>query len=78
MNAPAPALQTVGDGEDLLTVQEVAIWLDVSRSFLDNGRSKGFGPKALTLENGEVRYRRRDVVAYVEARAKRQAKRKGK
>jgi predicted DNA-binding transcriptional regulator AlpA len=56
------------DGDDLLTTVQVAGWLGVSTVFLIMGRSKGYGPQFVRVSPTVVRYRRRDVIAWLESR----------
>lgn len=48
------------DADALLRTEQVATWLDVSKSFLDKARVYGRGPTYLKLE-GSVRYRVSEV-----------------
>jgi predicted DNA-binding transcriptional regulator AlpA len=50
---------------ELLSPEEVAIWLGVSASTLANWRSLGRGPQYKKL-SGSVRYRRDDVHAWID------------
>lgn len=52
--------------EDLLTLQEAAAYLGVSRSWLNQHQASGDGPVRTKL--GRVRYLRRDLDAYIEKR----------
>ena len=53
-----------GSPEQLLTVDEVAAWLQVTRSTLYGWRYQGRGPQPLKLGKF-LRYRRGDVEEYI-------------
>ena len=55
--------------DDLLSTTQVAAWLVVSVQFLEIGRHKGFGPKYIRLSARRIRYRRQDVVDWLDQRA---------
>jgi len=50
-------------GDDLLKTVEAADYLRISKSWLDQGRIRGFGPPFHRME-GVIRYRRADLDAY--------------
>ncbi|WP_432558508.1 helix-turn-helix transcriptional regulator [Granulicoccus sp. GXG6511] len=52
--------------DELLTSDEVAGWLRVSRSTLCRWRQEGKGPRVVWLTPSCPRYRRTDVVAWLE------------
>jgi predicted DNA-binding transcriptional regulator AlpA len=54
-----------GDDDELMTVVECASWLGVSVQWLDDGRSKGYGPPFVRLSRNMVRYRRAEVRAWL-------------
>jgi hypothetical protein len=54
-----------GDDEELLATPPVAMWLRVSKQWLEIGRSNGYGPKFIRLAPQVVRYRRGDVKAWL-------------
>jgi hypothetical protein len=56
------------DGDDLLTTREVANWLQCSDQFLEIGRHKGYGPPFQKISERMIRYKRRDVIAWLEER----------
>ena len=60
-----------GHPDDLLTTTELASWLGTSRQWLEIGRCKSgnYGPTYLRLGPKQIRYRRRDVVRWLEQRA---------
>lgn len=54
--------------DDLLSTQELALWLGVSLQWLIIGRSKKYGPKFVKISTRRVAYRRPDVRAWLESR----------
>ena len=62
-------LLTAGDPERLMPTAETAELIGSSRSFLEIGRIRGYGPPAIHVTPKMVRYRRRDVLAWIEERA---------
>jgi hypothetical protein len=54
--------------DDLLTSQELAAWLGVSRQWVEIGRSQGYGPKYVEVAPHSIRYRRDDVNKWLNAR----------
>jgi hypothetical protein len=56
------------DLDGLLTTRETAEWLGVSTQFLEIGRSRGYGPHFTRLSPRHIRYRRRDVISWLERR----------
>jgi predicted DNA-binding transcriptional regulator AlpA len=57
-----------GDDDELLSTREVATWLGVSRTWLEIGRSEGYGPRFTRLAPRIIGYRRADVVAWLRER----------
>jgi len=66
--ALANKLAAEGDANDLVDTCRLARWLGVSRQFLEIGRSRGFGPRFIRLSSRRVRYRRLDVLAWLDER----------
>lgn len=66
----AATLAELGAGapDDLLPTKAVAEWLGVSIQFLEIGRHKGYGPKFVRIGPARIRYRRSDVLAWLEER----------
>jgi predicted DNA-binding transcriptional regulator AlpA len=66
----ASTLAEIGAGapDDLLPTKAVADWLGVSSQFLEIGRHKGYGPKFVRIGPARIRYRRADVLAWLEER----------
>ncbi len=66
----AHRLAEIGAGapDDLLSTNSVAEWLGVSKQFLEIGRHKGYGPKFVRIGPARIRYRRADVLAWLEER----------
>lgn len=62
-------LLTAGDPERLMGTVETAELLGCSRSFLEIGRIRGYGPPSIAVTPKMVRYRRRDVLKWIEERA---------
>jgi hypothetical protein len=67
--------QLIADGatdddvnDDLLNTAAVARWLGMSEIWLEIGRSKNYGPPFVVLNRKRIRYRRRDVVAWLRQR----------
>ncbi|HUS96768.1 MAG TPA: hypothetical protein VMX97_08530 [Hyphomicrobiaceae bacterium] len=60
-----------GHPDDLLTTAELAEWLGTSRQWLEIGRCKSgnYGPPFIRLGPKQIRYRRCDVVRWLEERA---------
>jgi predicted DNA-binding transcriptional regulator AlpA len=57
-----------GDGDELLHTKETAKWLGVSTQWLEIGRSRGYGPTYTRVSARTVRYKRSDVLAWLETR----------
>jgi len=57
-----------GKPDDLLRPHEVSDWLGLSKSWLAQGRGKGYGPKFTRLTPRMIVYRRADVLAWLETR----------
>lgn len=66
----ASMLAEIGHGapDDLLSTRSVAEWLGVSIQFLEIGRHRGYGPKFVRIGPSRIRYRRSDVLAWLEER----------
>ena len=66
----ASMLAEIGAGaaDDMLTTRDVAEWLGVSVQFLEIARHRGYGPKFVRIGPGRIRYRRADVLAWLEER----------
>jgi hypothetical protein len=56
------------DGDDLLSTAAVAAWLGVSTVFLISGRTRGYGPKFTRVSPTVIRYRRSEVIKWLESR----------
>lgn len=59
---------TAGTPNDLLTTAEVAVWLRVSHQWLEILRQRGDGPPFIRQSRTRVRYKRADVLAWLETR----------
>lgn len=57
-----------GENDDLLNTHAVACWLGVSTAWLEIGRSKQFGPPYIRISTRRIRYRRSDVLAWLQSR----------
>jgi predicted DNA-binding transcriptional regulator AlpA len=60
-----------GNPHELLTTTATAEWLGVSSQWLEIGRSKAYGPPFVRLSPRRVRYRRADVLAWLQERTHR-------
>jgi predicted DNA-binding transcriptional regulator AlpA len=58
----------IGDGDDLLTTEEVAELFGVSPIWVEIGRSKNYGPPFVWLSGRAVRYRRADLRKWLKSR----------
>jgi hypothetical protein len=60
----------VGDPDELLDTRQLAEWLGVSLQWLEIGRSSagGWGPPFTQAGPRAIRYRRRDVIRWLESR----------
>lgn len=56
--------------EELLTTEEAAKFLKVSKSFLMKSRLRGDGPVYIKLGSRSVRYRDSDLSTYLKLRAR--------
>ena len=57
-----------GQPDDLLSTAQLAAWLGVSRQWVEVGRSRNYGPPFIRLSPRRVRYRRRDVLDWLNSR----------
>ena len=62
------AVKNDGAGDDLLSTAQVADWFGCSTQWLEIGRCKNYGPKFTRISARTVRYRRSDVLAWLETR----------
>ncbi|MDQ3381636.1 MAG: helix-turn-helix domain-containing protein [Actinomycetota bacterium] len=60
--------RATGTAEPLMSPDEVAVYLNVPRATLQLWRAKGRGPRAFKVGR-HVRYRREDVLRWLERRA---------
>ncbi len=67
-------LLTERDPDQMLTTAETAELLGCSVSFLEIGRIRDYGPPARKITPRMVRYRRGDVLAWVQERAEANAR----
>jgi excisionase family DNA binding protein len=49
-----------------LTTKEAARIVNCSHRTLEGMRSRGGGPRFATLENGRIRYRKQDLIEWIE------------
>ena len=54
--------------DDLLTSEEVAKWIGTSTQFVELGRMRNYGPRYTRLSARIIRYKRSDVLAWLESR----------
>jgi predicted DNA-binding transcriptional regulator AlpA len=59
---------TLGADDDLIDTRALAAWLGLSRQWCEIGRSKGYGPPFVKIAPSRVRYRRGDVLKWLESR----------
>jgi predicted DNA-binding transcriptional regulator AlpA len=67
----APDLCAAAPGsnpDDLLSTKQVAAWLGVSEQWVEIGRYRGYGPRYIRLAPRRVRYRREDVLTFLNSR----------
>jgi predicted DNA-binding transcriptional regulator AlpA len=57
-----------GDKDELLSTEQTATLLGVSRQWLEIGRTRGYGVPFVRLSPRRVRYRRSDVIAWLNER----------
>ena len=62
------AARRAGEPDDLMSTREVAIWLGVSVQWCEIGRHKGYGPPFRRLGPQAIRYRRGDVLQWLDER----------
>ncbi|XIA62196.1 hypothetical protein ACFIOY_21380 [Bradyrhizobium sp. TZ2] len=58
-----------GAADELLSSCQVAHWLGVSENWMSSGRIRNYGPPITQPFPEVIRYRRRDVVKWLRARA---------
>jgi predicted DNA-binding transcriptional regulator AlpA len=56
------------DDDELLDTEQTAKWLGVSTQWLEIGRSRGYGPTYTRISARTVRYKRSDVLSWLETR----------
>ncbi len=61
-------LESGDDPEQLLRQEQAALMLEVTPRCLENWRHRGGGPKHVRISARCIRYRRRDLLEWVEAR----------
>ena len=66
--AKAVVAASDGDADDLLSIEDVARWFQVSMQWVDLARYKGYGPPYVLVTPRIVRYRRSEVIAWLKAR----------
>jgi predicted DNA-binding transcriptional regulator AlpA len=67
----AAAIAEAGRGSDptgLLTMRDMADWLQVSKPWLDQMRANPNGPPYVQLPDGTIRYRRKAILAWLKKR----------
>lgn len=65
------ALEARGAQDDLLSTRDLATWLGVSVQWLEIGRHRGYGPQFIRVTGRIIRYKRSDVLAWLDERAHR-------
>jgi hypothetical protein len=58
-----------GDPDDLFDPDFVALKLRVSKAWLELARARGYGPRFIRLGPRMPRYRRADLLSYLQARS---------
>ena len=66
--ATAGALVTQANANEKLTVRELCAELKISRSTFYDWRAKRRAPRCITLPNGSLRVRRRDLDSWLGSR----------
>jgi predicted DNA-binding transcriptional regulator AlpA len=62
------AARSRGYDDDLLPTVQVADWIGVSHQWLEIGRLKGYGPPYVRVGPRHIRYKRSDVLAWLNER----------
>lgn len=57
----------IASGRHHLTVDQVCVELDISRSTFDDWRAKGRAPRCIKLPNRQLRIRRADLDVWLES-----------
>ena len=69
--APSSAVEATAspqnDPESLLDTEDAGTFLAISAKTLQAWRCKGRGPKWIRFSKGCVRYKRRDLIAFIQA-----------
>lgn len=67
----APQVAAAGQGEpdDLLSTEQLAKWFGTTIQFVERLRASKRGPKAVRIGRKAIRYRRKDVLAWLDERA---------
>jgi predicted DNA-binding transcriptional regulator AlpA len=60
-----------GPKDALLSTSQLAQWLGVSIQWLEIGRHRGYGPQFIRVTGRIIRYKRSDVLAWLDERAHR-------
>lgn len=60
--------QGAGNADDLMSTFDVATWLGVSIQFLEIGRHNNYGPVFVRLSPTMIRYKRADVLSWLQER----------
>jgi predicted DNA-binding transcriptional regulator AlpA len=68
----------IGAADDLLSTVDLANWLGVSTQWVEIQRHKGGGPKWVACSTRRVRYRRADVLAWLDERTRQTVERRGR
>jgi predicted DNA-binding transcriptional regulator AlpA len=57
-----------GDPDDLLSTAQLSVWIGLSMQWIEIGRIRGYGPKFRKLGARMVRYKRSDVIRWLNQR----------
>lgn len=59
---------SAGSPDELIDTKTLSRWLGVSQQWCEIARHRGYGPKFVRLGKRRVRYRRIDVLSWLETR----------
>jgi len=69
-SAPTGGLESGDDPDSLIRQDEAALMLGVSNRCLENWRYRGGGPNWIRISARCIRYRRSDLIQFIEARVR--------
>jgi predicted DNA-binding transcriptional regulator AlpA len=65
----AQLLTGTADPDQLLDTKQTAKLLGLSDQWVEIGRHRGYGPRYIKLSSRRIRYRRQDIIAWLDERA---------